>query len=446
VVRHDLGGPLATTGEEPTTMQRVLRQITCLFALITAGCASGAGPGTGPASTTTTDPGANGAATATAPVGSAASSAPAVGTEPTSSTPPAPTTNAALPATPPPATPPPATPPPVTSVPAPASLPVWPPPVDALVLPAPDGPAAVGIAAADSPGTVVFYPALPGTGRGRHRYVDPALALAAGLDPAQMDRVVSTAQIDATPAPSDAPRPVVLLMPGWRSIVALSTALAEDLASHGYVVLATQTDVVAEWSHPRSTQEDRDKRFALLDRVLDFLQDPSLPALVGPIDLGRIAVGGHSYAGSIAFDASLTDQRIAVMFDLDGSARGAADRSPPTRPSLVVVTVNDGAVSDPQLGDLASRSQHIVAVGVLNALHLDVTDAASIPSLLGTSVFSTLLGAVGSTGTTDASTIVWRFLDATLGVTPRQPSSGELVQGLPSATADPFGSAAPGSG
>ena len=55
-----------------------------------------------------------------------------------------------------------------------------------------------------------------------------------------------------------------------RSIVAFSTSLAEDLASHGYVVLATQTDVVAEWSHPKSTTDDRNKRFALLTHVLDF--------------------------------------------------------------------------------------------------------------------------------------------------------------------------------
>ncbi|MDQ1422808.1 MAG: hypothetical protein QOD72_306 [Acidimicrobiaceae bacterium] len=303
----------------------------------------------------------------------------------------------------------------------------------------------MGVAASGFPDTVVFYPAVAGTGTGPRRYIDPAWASAAGLDPALMDRVVSAAEVDAAPEPANAPRPTVLLMPGWRSVVALSTSLAEDLASHGYVVLAAQTDVAAEWSHPKSTPEDRSNRLALLGRILDFVHGAVLPALVGPIDLSRVAVGGHSYAGTIAFDAALSDRRIAAIVDLDGSARNAADRPPPTRPTLVLVTVNDGAASDPLLGALAARSTRIVAVGVLNALHLDVTDAASIPSVLGTSVFSTMVGPVGPTGTTDTSTIVRRFLDNTLGPARRQPSSDELVRGLPSATADPFGSQTPAS-
>jgi hypothetical protein len=209
-------------------------------------------------------------------------------------------------------------------------------------------------------------------------------------------------------------------------------------------VLAAQTDVVAEWSHPSSTQDDRDKRMALVGHLLDYVQGPLLSAIVGPVNVKRIAVGGHSYAGSIAFDASLTDRRITAMIDLDGSARGAASRTPPTRPALIVVTISDGVVSDPLLGDLAARSPHIVAVGELNALHVDVTDGPWIAALLGESVFSTQLGPVSKQGTTDTSTIVVRFLDATLAIKRRQPTGEELVAGLSSATADPFGSQAPG--
>ncbi len=394
--------------------QRAVPHLTCLLILALAGCASDAATGGRPPTAS--------ASVVVTPTTFGATPTPAVpATDVTQPTAPAST--------------------PTLAEPAPPSLPIWPAPSNAIVLPAPSGNAAVGVAASGFPDTVVYYPAVAGTGRGHRRYVDPDWATAAGLDPAQMDRVVSAAQIDATPASTDVPRPVVLLTPGWRSIVAFSTSLAEDLASHGYVVLATQTDVVAEWSHPKSTTDDRNKRFALLTHVLDFVDTTSLPALVGPIDVHRIAVGGHSYAGTIAFDASLTDRRITVMIDIDGSARGQPTvRTPQPRPSLVLVTVNDGVVSDPLLGTLAARSPHIVPVGVVDALHLDVTDAASIPSVLGTSVFSTLIGRVGPTGTTDASTIIRRFLDATLGAHERQPTSEELVKGLPSATADPFGS------
>ena len=148
---------------------------------------------------------------------------------------------------------------------------------------------------------------MAGTGHGHHRYVEPAWATVAGLDPSQMDRVVSAAQIDAMPAPTIAPRPVVLLTLGWRSVVAFSTSLAEDLASHGYVVLATQTDVVAEWSHPKSTTEDRTKRETCLPTCSTSSRHPHRP-LVGPIDLHRIAAGGHS---SRARSHSMQASRIA---------------------------------------------------------------------------------------------------------------------------------------
>ncbi len=319
------------------------------------------------------------------------------------------------------------------------SLPVWSPPADALALPQVDGPDGVGVAASGFPDTVVYYPALAGTGHGHYRYIVPPLAIAAGLDPAQMDRVVSNAQIDASFAPSPVPRPVLLLTPGWRSVIAFSTSLAEDLASHGYIVLATQTDVAAEWSHPKSTSDDRNKRLRTIDEELDFLSGPALAARVGPIDLRRVAVGGHSYAGTVAFDASPSDHRIAATVDLDGSARGEAVRAPTTRPTLVLVTVDAGKVSDPVLGEYAARSPQVVSVGVTDALHMDITDAAVIPGVLGTSVFSTLIGPVGPLGTTDASTIVVRYLDSVLGATPRQPTANELVRSLPSTTADPFG-------
>lgn len=321
----------------------------------------------------------------------------------------------------------------------PTSLPVWSPPANALALPQVDGPDVVGVAASGFPDTVVYYPALAGTGRGHYRYIVPPLAMAAGLDPVQMDRVVSNAQIDASVALSSVPRPVLLLTPGWRSVIALSTSLAEDLASHGYIVLATQTDVAAEWSHPKSTSDDRNKRLRTIDQELDFLSGPALAARVGPIDLRRVAVGGHSYAGTIAFDASPGDDRIAAAVDLDGSARGEAVRAPTTRPTLVLVTVDAGKVSDPVLGEYAAKSPHVVSVGVIDALHMDITDAAVIPGELGTSVFSSLIGAVGPVGTTDASTIVVRYLDSVLGAPPHQPTAGALVRSLPSTTADPFG-------
>jgi hypothetical protein len=110
----------------------------------------------------------------------------------------------------------------------------------------------------------------------------------------------------------------------------------------------------------------------------------------------------------------------------------------PRQTTLVIVTRNAGVLSEPTLASLVRRSPRTVAVGVEGALHMDVTDAGAIASVLGTSVFSTLTGPLGRTGTTDATTIVRRFLDAAIGRTPRQPTIAELVRALPSTIADPF--------
>ena len=325
-----------------------------------------------------------------------------------------------------------------TTRPTTPSLQVWATPANPLELPHPTGPDAVGVAASGFPDTVVYYPAVAATGRGHRRYVDPRWASLAGLDPSQMDRVVPAAQVDGTAVYGTAPRPVVILNPGWRSIMAFSTSLAEDLASHGYVVLASQTDISTESGHAQTTVQDRATRVALLRHLLDFATGPLLPAIVGPVDVHRIAAGGHSYAGAIALDVGLIDARIAAVIDIDGGARAPAGRSAPRQTTLVIVTMDGGVVSDPTLATLVGRSPRIVSVGVDDALHMDVTDGGSIPSVLGTSVFSTLLGKAGRTGTTDANSIVLRFLGAAIGRTPRQPTSAELVRGLPSTNDDPF--------
>lgn len=318
------------------------------------------------------------------------------------------------------------------------SLPAWPTPRDPIRLPQPTGRDAVGVAASGFADTIVYYPAVAGTGAGHPRYTDPGLAVLAQLDPASMDRVVSAAAIDAVPAPPKAPRPIVILNPGWRSLIALSTALAEDLASHGYVVLASQTDMAAEVAHPTSTVEDRVNRVALLERLLDFATGPRLPALVGPVDVHRIAVGGHSYAGAIALDVGLTDRRVAAAIDVDGGARGQSTRPSPRQPTLLLIAVDASVQVDATLQEFAERSPNLVAVGVTHALHADVMDGGSIASLLGTSIYSSLLGTVGPTGTTDSAILVRRFLDAVLAPRHHLPTATELIRGLPSVTATPF--------
>ncbi len=320
-----------------------------------------------------------------------------------------------------------------------------------VTLPAPTGPHAVGVTPLGEFYTTAYYPAQAGTGQGRRRYASLPLLHTLGVD--ALD-VTAHAEVGALPL-TDAPHPVVVFTPGGSSYAELSTALAEQLASSGYVVILVQPDAELEdsgtglaGSQPAAALIDalRIARQRQVTHVLDLLDEPGTAALVGPIDPQRIAAGGHSYGGSTAFNASLTDPRIRAVFDLDGSLFEDATTTPTTVPSLVVMAFmyqlaqhphDFGSSPDVELG-LASLAQlktnpHVVAVGLAHAEHYDVTDAAAIAPALPAELASTL-GAIGPVATPTTSTIVERFLDAALAPTPRQPTADELIRDLPAAS------------
>src|ERR1700691_5704798 len=88
----------------------------------------------------------------------------------------------------------------------------------------------------------LWYPATPSDGR-RARYMTPAeselLLASRGLTSVPRDAlstVRTNAVSDATPAGRQRALPVVVLSPGFTNSRSTLTALAEDLASHGYIV------------------------------------------------------------------------------------------------------------------------------------------------------------------------------------------------------------------
>jgi len=88
----------------------------------------------------------------------------------------------------------------------------------------------------------LWYPAAPAGGR-RARYMTPAesgLQLTSrgitGVPQDLLSTVRTSAVSDATPAGRQRALPLVVLSPGFTNSRSALTALAEDLASHGYVV------------------------------------------------------------------------------------------------------------------------------------------------------------------------------------------------------------------
>lgn len=305
-------------------------------------------------------------------------------------------------------------------------------------LAAPNGPYAVGTIDLPMPNSIAYYPAQAETGTGQHAYVDATLLAGMGSAAAAFSTLTTTSRTAASPLVAERPRPVVILAPGFGSMIALSTSLAEHLASHGYVVVAVQTDLAAETAAMMPNEAQGRARTKQIIAALNFIETSAFERIVGPVDQSRIAIGGHSYAGSIAFNVSLHDARVSAVFDLDGLMFDEAATVPTKVPSLVITSVGSGAAGNSKLQAVATSGTNTVAVGLVDAQHFDLTDAAALAGLFKSAGVPMQLGTIGAVATSDTSIIVQRFLDSAFNDEPRLPTGVSLIEGLPSTTADAF--------
>jgi dienelactone hydrolase len=238
-----------------------------------------------------------------------------------------------------------------------------------LSLPAPTGPAAVGrttLALTDRDRVdpwvpeagprrlmvTLFYPAVRGTGRPAP-YMDITEATAL-VDFAQLgpeftaERLANTRTWSRTHArPLPGRRPLVLLSPGFTVPRHTLTALAEDLASRGYVVAAVDhayESVATKFPGgvlPCSACELPGQignapialsRGADLSFVLDELRHNPL------VDPRHIAVVGHSMGGDAAATAMRADRRVDAGVNIDGPM---VPTDPIDRPFLLFGSLDD---------------------------------------------------------------------------------------------------------
>jgi dienelactone hydrolase len=188
----------------------------------------------------------------------------------------------------------------------------------------------------------LWYPAVASDGR-RARYMTPAeaeLQLTSrgitGFRPDVLSMTRTNAVSGATPAGDQRSLPLVVLSPGFTNPRSTLTALAEDLASHGYVAagidhtyescatafpdgrvttgLARQGPRRARWENVVAS------RTADIAFVLGELTGAH-PAWPGAalIDPSRMAMAGHSMGGAAAIAAMLADSRIRAGIDMDGA-------------------------------------------------------------------------------------------------------------------------------
>lgn len=272
-----------------------------------------------------------------------------------------------------------------------------------------------------------MVPAIADTGSAGPPYASAATAASFGVTLDQLHDVRLHASLDASPAPAAVPRPGAVLMPGLGAPVALSTALAEDLASNGFVVLTVDpTPGPGNGAQPPSDSGRPDGRQQQFRHAVDFLTGPHLAALAGPVDATRVAAGGHSIAGADAVQLSLTDPRIAAVFDLDGWLHGPALLTPLHVPALFIEASGFDRPTTAAIGG-ATRA---VTVKLSGATHFDVTDLPCLVPARGPVAGSLQLGAIGCSGTITTNALVRRFLQTVLRDGNPLPDAVDLARGL----------------
>jgi predicted dienelactone hydrolase len=145
------------------------------------------------------------------------------------------------------------------------------------------------------------------------------------------------------------PFPVVFIRPGAAALTLEYSALAEDLASHGYVVVgfdAPYRSAVVVFPDGRVIQRDARNDVDMVSGVeqraraqrlvtawsadvefaidqLEHMRADVGDSLFGAMDLRRVGIVGHSLGGAVAAHFCSVDSRCKAGIDIDGDLQGS---------------------------------------------------------------------------------------------------------------------------
>lgn len=303
-------------------------------------------------------------------------------------------------------------------------------------LPAPTGPQSVGMsclylrdmsrpdpwAGGDVRELMVslWYPALSSQ-RPRARYMtgtESALLLhgdqVTGVRADVLSTTLTNSVADATPTGERRTLPLVVLSPGFTKPRSTLTALAEDLASHGYVVAGidhTYETVGTAFPDGRVTtclsrttpgrgpdfwRKVMTGRAADVSFVLDELTAPrSTWPHAGLIDPSRIAMVGHSAGGASVLPAMVADIRIRAGINIDGSTQDLIPDSGLARPVLFLGKQSNYTPGSSRSASTWERDWPLLTgwrrwLVVAGAVHASFTDLALLAEQFGLDIGATL--------------------------------------------------------
>jgi predicted dienelactone hydrolase len=179
--------------------------------------------------------------------------------------------------------------------------------------------------------------------------------------------LVGTHAADGVPVARKMDRyPILIFSPSWTGGRIQNTFQAEELASHGFIVVGIDhpysthktvfpdgrviTSVLGEWldfssdsklqATLRIANDEVRLRTADAGFVLDTLQrldqhDPD-GLLTGRLDTARVGIWGHSFGGAVAAEACRMDRRFRAAIDLDGCLFGESATAGVEQPFLVM--------------------------------------------------------------------------------------------------------------
>ncbi len=272
----------------------------------------------------------------------------------------------------------------------------------------------------------VWYPARNIRGYSREPWVSPAIAKVLNPPGSGVRLPLSHGYAGAPVEPGQ--HPVVLYSPGFGLWRAGNTAVVEQLASHGYVVVTIDHTHdaqlvefpggrVAKQAIPQPTDEaegDRIIEKALAVRVADTrftlgrlgalnrghnpdAERRSLPkGLAGALDLTRVGMFGVSLGGATAAETMLVDRRIRAGVNLDGTIFGRVVTAGLDRPFLQFGSEPDDGEADetwnafwarlrgPRLEIQLTGSKHLSFTDLHTLLQQSGQSAAELEPVFGT--------------------------------------------------------------
>jgi dienelactone hydrolase len=187
--------------------------------------------------------------------------------------------------------------------------------------------------------------------------------------------------------------PLLIFVPSWRGYREECTALCQELASHGYLVIGVDhpgltarvvfpdgqiQEAVDLPGEDYSSDESRDAfvraaelqvavRAAdvgnLLDQIAQWVVNDPDGFFTRSVDMNRIGIFGYSIGGSTSCELCSTDPRIRAGVNLGGLVVGECLRTGPRVPFLFLFD-DDPAISPATLNDPSSTRRRAAAFGV----------------------------------------------------------------------------------